>query len=174
MAAWKKSISNMYWFAASTQDGNAQLMVEKWKTIPLHIQNIHQNDTNEVYIECGHGELDEEARDRLWLAPGTRKCQTPSLLLEIMFSEIICQSWLCNHIPIHTLPSLHKVVQQQLHWRSYWRVNTCSMMLHSFLRSTKLQHSRQSTAWTSSLFRRALLSPTGGCMYGMTEYDISG
>ena len=68
---WRQSISNhMYWCAASTPDGNGQLMQEKWKMLPLHIENIHSNPNNDVYSECGHGELEGEARDRLWLQPG--------------------------------------------------------------------------------------------------------
>ena len=68
---WRQSISNhMYWCAASTPDGNRQLMQEKWKMLPLHIENIHSNPNNDVYSECGHGELEGEARDRLWLQPG--------------------------------------------------------------------------------------------------------
>lgn len=71
VAEWRQSISNhMYWCAASTLDGDAELMVAKWRILPLHIQNIHHNEHNELHHECGHGELDEDARDRLWLLPG--------------------------------------------------------------------------------------------------------
>lgn len=60
----------MYWCAATTPDGNGRMMQEKWKMLPLHIQNIHVNQSSELYEECGHGELEGEARDRLWLQPG--------------------------------------------------------------------------------------------------------
>ena len=68
---WRQSISNhMYWCAASTPDGDGQLMQEKWKILPLHIQNIHKNNERETYPECGHGELEGESQNRLWLEPG--------------------------------------------------------------------------------------------------------
>ena len=43
---------------------------EKWKMLPLHIQNIHVNGESGVYPECGHGNLEGDAADRLWLQPG--------------------------------------------------------------------------------------------------------
>ena len=68
---WWQSISNhMYWCAASTPDGNGQMMQEKWKILPFHIQNTHENNNSQLYPECGHGELQGEAKDRLWLEPG--------------------------------------------------------------------------------------------------------
>ena len=39
--------------------------------LPLHIQSIHVNQANDIYKECGHGELEGDARDKLWLQPGT-------------------------------------------------------------------------------------------------------
>ena len=69
---WRQSISNhMYWCAASTPDGSGQLMQEKWKILPLHIQNIHVNIESDIHSECGHGQLQGDAADRLWLQPGT-------------------------------------------------------------------------------------------------------
>ena len=61
----------MYWSTASTPDGNGELMKEKWKMLPLHIQNIHTNPHNDTYPgECGHGDLEGDAKNRLWLQPG--------------------------------------------------------------------------------------------------------
>ena len=68
---WCQSISNhMYWCAASTPDGNGEVIQEKWKILPLHIQNIHVNAESDLYPECGHGNLQGDAADRLWLQPG--------------------------------------------------------------------------------------------------------
>ena len=68
---WRQSISNhMYWCAASTPDGDGQMMQDKWKMLPLHIQNIHINQSSDIYPSCGHGEQEGEARDRLWRQPG--------------------------------------------------------------------------------------------------------
>ena len=70
---WRQSISNdMYWCAASTPDGNADMMQEKWKMVALHVQDIHTNSKSEVYPVCGHGDLEGDAKNRLWLPPGMR------------------------------------------------------------------------------------------------------
>lgn len=34
----------MYWTAASTPDGNGQMMLEKWQSVANHVQNIHEHD----------------------------------------------------------------------------------------------------------------------------------
>jgi len=71
IGVWRQSISNhMYWCAATTPDGDGELILEKWKILPLHIQNIHGNPSNERYKECGHGNLQGDAKYRLWLEPG--------------------------------------------------------------------------------------------------------
>ena len=68
---WRQSISNhMYWCAATTPDGNGQMMQEKWKILPLHIQNIHTNTQSQLHPQCGHGQLQGDAANRLWLQPG--------------------------------------------------------------------------------------------------------
>ena len=41
---WIQSISNHLWWAAQTCDGDAQLLVEKWKSIVHHIP-MHMNGT---------------------------------------------------------------------------------------------------------------------------------
>ena len=47
---WRQSISNyMYWCTASTLDGDGQLIQEKWKILPFHIQNIHANGSSQLY-----------------------------------------------------------------------------------------------------------------------------
>ena len=63
----------MYWCAASTQDGNGEKMKEKWKILPLHIQNIHVNPASPHYKKCGHGNLQGDAKNRLWITPGKYK-----------------------------------------------------------------------------------------------------
>ena len=62
---WRQSTSNhMYWCAASTPDGNCQVIKEKWKMFLLHIQNIHVNMER---VTCT---LEGDAADQLWLQPG--------------------------------------------------------------------------------------------------------
>ena len=47
-----------------------EFLQEKWKIPPLHIQNIRVNAESDLYPECGHGNLQGDAADRLWLQPG--------------------------------------------------------------------------------------------------------
>ena len=68
---WRQSISNhMYWCAASTPDGNGQIMQEKMENATITHSNIHVNVESDVYPECGHGNLEGDAADQLWLQPG--------------------------------------------------------------------------------------------------------
>ncbi|KAK3720962.1 hypothetical protein QZH41_006532 [Actinostola sp. cb2023] len=80
IAEWKQSISNhMYWCAASTPDGNGDMIKAKWEILPLHIQDIHTSN-NVLHSECGHGELEGERRDKLWIEPGKKKSCISNLL----------------------------------------------------------------------------------------------
>ena len=47
-----------------------EFLQEKWKIPPLHIRNIRVNAESDLYPECGHGNLQGDAADRLWLQPG--------------------------------------------------------------------------------------------------------
>lgn len=60
----------MYWCAASTPDGDGEVMKAKWQNVALHTQNIHTNSDNHLYSECGHGFLEGDSADRLWLERG--------------------------------------------------------------------------------------------------------
>ena len=53
---WIQSISNYLWWAAQTCNGDAQLLVEKWKSIVYHISNIHEwdSDPNSLFPKCVH------------------------------------------------------------------------------------------------------------------------
>ena len=71
VSEWRRSIVNhMYWCAASTPDGDGELMKAKWQIVPLHTQNIHKNPNSALYPECGHGILEGDSSDRLWLERG--------------------------------------------------------------------------------------------------------
>ena len=60
----------MYWCAASTPDGDGEVMKAKWQIVALHTQNIHENPNCALYPECGHGILEGDSSDRLWLERG--------------------------------------------------------------------------------------------------------
>ncbi|CAH3147788.1 unnamed protein product [Porites lobata] len=132
---WRQSVSNhMYWCAATTPDGNGRMMQEKWKILPLHIQNIHVNQSSELYKECGHGELEGEARDRLWLQPGS----TAAVKLE----ELVTKPQLLKDIsqlsPKYQTSALEAKHSLDLHFVpkhtafSYWGMYTrlCLSALH--------------------------------------------
>ncbi|XP_071854147.1 uncharacterized protein [Apostichopus japonicus] len=54
---WSKSISNhLYWVAASTSDGDGEVMLAKWQSVTNHIQNVHTHDS-ELFPKCQHGNL---------------------------------------------------------------------------------------------------------------------
>ena len=61
IADWVKSIINhLYWCAASAPDGDGEQMVTRWKSLPNHLCNEHD--------ECYHLPLGE--RQRKWFTPG--------------------------------------------------------------------------------------------------------
>lgn len=53
----------MYWTAASTPDGNGQMMIEKWQSVANHVQNIHKHD-GDLYDVCTQGPLEGTERHK--------------------------------------------------------------------------------------------------------------
>ena len=71
---WIQSISNHLWWAAQTCKSDAQLLVEKWKSIVYHISNVHEwdNDPNALFPKCVHPTLSsEEEWSKKWLRSGS-------------------------------------------------------------------------------------------------------
>ena len=74
VSEWRKSIVNhMYWCAASTPDGDGEVMKAKWQIVALHAQNIDKNPNSALHPECGHGTLEGDSCDRLWLERGLQQ-----------------------------------------------------------------------------------------------------
>ena len=68
---WIKSICNhLYWVAASTPNGNGQMMTEKWLSLGNHIQNLHVHD-GALFPSCEHPPLEGIERKKKWFKPGT-------------------------------------------------------------------------------------------------------
>ncbi|XP_078028282.1 uncharacterized protein LOC144464625 [Epinephelus lanceolatus] len=68
---WKPAIINhLYWTAASTPDGNPNIMQAKWESMVNHVLDIHEHDTP-TFTCCAHPPLEGEARDKAWLEPGS-------------------------------------------------------------------------------------------------------
>ena len=71
---WIQSISNHLWWAAQTCKGDANLLVEKWKSIVHHISNVYEwdSDPNALFPKCVHPTLSsEEQRSKKWLRLGS-------------------------------------------------------------------------------------------------------
>ncbi|KAJ4928894.1 hypothetical protein JOQ06_004516 [Pogonophryne albipinna] len=68
---WRPAIINhLYWTAASTPDGDSDVMEDKWQSMVNHVQDIHEHGTP-AFPCCAHPPLEGEARDKEWLEPGT-------------------------------------------------------------------------------------------------------
>uniref|UniRef100_A0A8C6UDD5 Uncharacterized protein n=1 Tax=Neogobius melanostomus TaxID=47308 RepID=A0A8C6UDD5_9GOBI len=69
---WKSAIINhLYWTAASTPDGNPDVMEAKWASLVNHVQDIHSHE-NLWFPVCAHPNLEGEARNKQWLEPGEK------------------------------------------------------------------------------------------------------
>ena len=51
---WIQSISNHLWWSAQSCKGDAQVLVEKWKSIVHHVSNVHEwdSDPKALFPEC--------------------------------------------------------------------------------------------------------------------------
>ena len=68
---WRPSIVNhLYWTAASTPNGDPNVMEAKWQSMVNHVQDIHEHDSP-GFPSCAHLPLEGEARNKQWLEPGT-------------------------------------------------------------------------------------------------------
>lgn len=84
---WRPALINhLYWTAASTPDGDPDMMEAKWKSIVSHVQDIHKHGTP-AFPSCAHPPLEGEARNKEWLEPGTEY----SLCLLMIF--FVCLFW---------------------------------------------------------------------------------
>lgn len=77
VALWKKSLVNhMYWTAASTEDGNGDIMEAKWVSLLDHVVDNH--------INCYHDDLEGDNRKKEWLDKGT-----DVVFIDIYFSALL-------------------------------------------------------------------------------------
>ena len=71
---WIQSLSNHLWWSAQSCKGDAQVLVEKWKSIVHHISNVHEwdNDTKALFPKYVHQTLSpEEQHSNKWLKSGS-------------------------------------------------------------------------------------------------------
>ena len=70
LAPWIKSITNHLWWCSSSCDGNAEELIEKWKSVLYHITDKHTRTGNKIVHQCSHPSLTEEQkRKKKWLSP---------------------------------------------------------------------------------------------------------
>lgn len=55
-------INHLYWSAMSTEDGDSEMIIEKWRSLGRHIHNKHDGH-GQKYTKCSHGHL----KRRKWL-----------------------------------------------------------------------------------------------------------
>lgn len=87
---WRPAVINhLHWTAASTPDGDPNVMEAKWCSMVNHVQDIHEHG-DAAFPHCAHPPLEGEAREKEWLEPGTTyyrglrmyflwACQAPAL-----------------------------------------------------------------------------------------------
>lgn len=63
---WIHSLVNhLYWSATSTEQGDGDTIVAKWKSLANHLQNVHTHD-DPLFPVCLHG----PNQNKQWLKPG--------------------------------------------------------------------------------------------------------
>ena len=75
----KSIINHLYWSAASTPDGNADEIREKWTSVNNHIHNVHRGH-GKIFKKCAHPRLRGRQKRKKWFKP--RKCLYVCKLLE--------------------------------------------------------------------------------------------
>ncbi|KAK0135730.1 hypothetical protein N1851_028407 [Merluccius polli] len=86
---WKPAIVNhLYWTAASTPNGDPDVMEAKWQSMLNHVQDVHEH-SYPSFPRCEHPPLEGEARDKQWLEPGTTvyRGSTAAIKLESLTSK---------------------------------------------------------------------------------------
>lgn len=67
---WRPAIINhLYWTAASTPNGDPNVMEAKWRSMVNHVQDVHEHG-DAAFPHCAHPPLEGEAREQEWLEPG--------------------------------------------------------------------------------------------------------
>ena len=82
---WNKSLTNhLYRVAASTPDGDGDVMWAKWESVENHIHNVHEGH-NRLFPTCAHEELEGNQQRKKWIKPG-KNC----LPYEMYAQFIVC------------------------------------------------------------------------------------
>ncbi|KAA0723677.1 hypothetical protein E1301_Tti003208 [Triplophysa tibetana] len=81
---WRQAvIYHLYWTAASTPNGDGDVMEAKWRNMVNHVQDINEHDTPMIPC-CEHPRLEGEARKKAWMEPDLIFYQAMSTLVVSM------------------------------------------------------------------------------------------
>ena len=100
---WIQSISNHLWWAAQTCNGDAKLLVDKWKSIVHHISNVHEwdSDPKALFPKCVHPTLSpEELRSKKWLRLGSA---AHNALCKVILQDTLLQD--IKNFPVFIIPA---------------------------------------------------------------------
>uniref|UniRef100_A0A1X7V7X8 Uncharacterized protein n=1 Tax=Amphimedon queenslandica TaxID=400682 RepID=A0A1X7V7X8_AMPQE len=105
VGSWIKSMVNhLYWAAMSTEDGDPEMILEKWLSLGRHIHNKHHGHGTK--FKCAHGRL----RKRRWLKYNTK--QSDQLLSVIIIKNYLVTSKLSNSYQTSCLDAFHSLINQ--------------------------------------------------------------
>uniref|UniRef100_A0AAV2KG27 Transposase n=2 Tax=Knipowitschia caucasica TaxID=637954 RepID=A0AAV2KG27_KNICA len=92
LALWKAAVINhLYWTAASTPDGNPEVLEAKWTSLVNHVQDIHTHKSPWFPV-CAHPPLEGETREKQWLEPGSLvSIKLESMAMRPMFVKDVRQ-----------------------------------------------------------------------------------
>ncbi|XP_034082366.1 uncharacterized protein LOC117552821 [Gymnodraco acuticeps] len=71
LKAWQQSIINhLYWAVVSSTQDNAELIVDKWKSVERHVLNLHSGHGGK-FPTCAHKRLQGRAHKKKWIKPSS-------------------------------------------------------------------------------------------------------
>ncbi|XP_069587485.1 uncharacterized protein [Ranitomeya imitator] len=105
---WIDKIALHLWWSIKTCNDNVELLQEKWLSCLQHITNIHEWEGCNMYHQCSHGPLVEDAEDGeiLWL-----KKETPPY---INIKNIVTSRQLLQDLP-HLVHNCHTGSLENFH-----------------------------------------------------------
>ncbi|KAI4806305.1 hypothetical protein KUCAC02_017134 [Chaenocephalus aceratus] len=69
LKAWQQSIINhLYWAVVSSTQDDAELIVDKWKSVERHVLNLHSGHGGK-FPTCAHKRLQGRAHKKKWIKP---------------------------------------------------------------------------------------------------------
>ena len=67
---WQQSIINhLYWSVVSSPLGDGELIVDKWKSVERHVQNLRRGHGGK-FRTCAHKKLVGRGRQKKWIKKG--------------------------------------------------------------------------------------------------------